>query len=288
MTLPGDRILITFAGDTQPTPAIVRARFPLGSLPRRYTSAELLDIFHAQSAVDALDSNDPRRFTNPGPSLDCWIGLARDDQPGYLSPATLSAWGVVDWAIIQTDSTAAPPPWRCHGATAISRQIRPGTYAFPALRCADGTWRDPDGRPFTLTTRSQPARGPAQVWPLEDGQPPLGWMENPIDMTPHSLGRLNVTTPGTPQPLATTSSPCNRIRVQVIAGLSGKMYFGTAACNHLTLTGVIKELWPNAGGGISDAYEVWSADGTDSLDLSQYAIDSAIAGEGLIVSYWVG
>jgi len=76
--------------------------------------------------------------------------------------------------------------------------------------------------------------------------------------------------------------------VQVIAGLSGKMYFGTATCNGASLTGVIKELWPNAVGGISDAYEIWTADGTDQLDLSHYAVDAGIAGEGLIVAYWVG
>jgi hypothetical protein len=288
MTLPGDRVSITFAGDTQPTPATVRSLFNLARLPRRYTNDELLGILHSQAAIDALAATDPQRFTNADPSPDSWIGFARDDQPGYISPANLATWGVVDWAILQTDTLARPTPWQCNGAVAMTRQIRLGTYAFPALRCADGTWRDPDGRPFTLTSRSQPALGRAQAWPLEDGQPPLGWMENPADMTPNSLGRINVATPGTPQRLAAASTPCSRIRVQVVAGLSGKMYFGTAACNHSTLAGVIKELWPNSGGGISDSYEVWSADGTDSIDLSQYAIDASIAGEGLIVSYWVG
>lgn len=105
-------------------------------------------------------------------------------------------------------------------------------------------------------------------------------------MTPTSLGRVNVPTPGTPVHLAATRTPCCRIRVQVIAGLTGKMYFGTAAVNKNTLAGVIKELWPNSAGGVDDSYEVWAGTDADALDLSDYWIDTAIAGEGLIVSYW--
>ena len=82
-------------------------------------------------------------------------------------------------------------------------------------------------------------------------------------MTPTSLGRVNVPTPGTPVHLATSRTPCCRIRVQVI-----------------------KELWPNQAGGVDDSYEVWSSTDSDTLDLSDYWIDAAIAGEGLIVSYW--
>jgi hypothetical protein len=105
-------------------------------------------------------------------------------------------------------------------------------------------------------------------------------------MAPTSLGRVNVATPGTPVQLAASPTPCNRIRVSVIAGLTGKCYFGTAGVNHSTLVGVIKELWPNSGGGVDDAYEVWSEDGTDSLHLEDYWIDVAVAAEGLIVAYW--
>ena len=97
---------------------------------------------------------------------------------------------------------------------------------------------------------------------------------------------MNVATPGTAVHLATTPTPCYRIRVQVIAGLTGKMYLGTSAVNHTTLAGVIKELWPNSGGGVDDEYEVWSDKQNNTLDLSDYWIDAAVAGEGLIVSYW--
>ena len=105
-------------------------------------------------------------------------------------------------------------------------------------------------------------------------------------MTPTSLGRVNVPTSGTPVQLAAVRTPCCRIRVQVIAGLTGKMYLGTAGLNHNTMAGVIKELWPNSSGGVDDSYEVWSGVDEDALDLSNYWIDAAVSGEGLIVSYW--
>jgi hypothetical protein len=105
-------------------------------------------------------------------------------------------------------------------------------------------------------------------------------------MVPQSLGRVSVTTPGTAVPLATVSTPCNRIRVSAIAGLTGKMYFGTTTVNHSTMVGVIKELWPNSAGGVDDSYEVWTADGNNELNLKDYWIDAVVAGEGLIVSYW--
>lgn len=105
-------------------------------------------------------------------------------------------------------------------------------------------------------------------------------------MTPASLGRVNVTTPGTPVRLAATRTPCCRIRVQVVAGLTGKMYLGTSALNKTTLAGVIKELWPNQSGGVDDSYEVWSSTDADTLDLADYWIDAAVAGEGLIIAYW--
>jgi hypothetical protein len=107
-------------------------------------------------------------------------------------------------------------------------------------------------------------------------------------MAPQSLGRVNVPTPGTGVPLATVETTCNRIRVSVIAGLTGKMYFGTSTVSHSTLVGVIKELWPNSAGGVDDSYEIYTADGEDRLNLADYSIDASVAGEGMIVSFWQG
>jgi hypothetical protein len=123
---------------------------------------------------------------------------------------------------------------------------------------------------------------------------PFASKERKDYMAPICLGRVNVPTPGTAVPLATALTPCKRIRVSVVAGLTGKMYFGANAINpqtqqgvnHSTLAGVIKELWPNSAGGVDDSYEVFSTDGSSTLNLQDYAIDAVVADEGLIVSYW--
>ena len=105
-------------------------------------------------------------------------------------------------------------------------------------------------------------------------------------MSPSSLGRVSVPTPGTCVPLSTTQVRCARIRVSVVAGLTGKMYLGTRNVVGSTLVGVLKEFWPNNAGGVDDYCDI--ATGTDSnlLNLADYAIDAVVAGEGLIVSYW--
>ena len=105
-------------------------------------------------------------------------------------------------------------------------------------------------------------------------------------MAPVSLGRVNVTTSGTEVRLASVLTPCNRIRVQAIAGLTGKVYFGTVGVNHTTLAGVVKVLAVTPTGGVDDAYEVATQDGTNTLNLADYWIDAAVNGEGVIVAYW--
>ena len=88
-------------------------------------------------------------------------------------------------------------------------------------------------------------------------------------------------------PLATTYTPCARIRVSVVAGLTGKMYIGTKAVVGSTFAGVLKELNPNPTGGVDDSYDIDSGTDSNMLNLADYAIDAAVSGEGLIVSYWV-
>lgn len=106
-------------------------------------------------------------------------------------------------------------------------------------------------------------------------------------MTVTALGRVNVTTPGTLVALSTNPNLyASKIFVQVVPGLTGKGYLGTAGMVRSTLAGVIRVLWPNTGGGFSENFLVESTDGTDSLNLSQYFVDMDVAGEGLIVSYW--
>jgi hypothetical protein len=106
-------------------------------------------------------------------------------------------------------------------------------------------------------------------------------------MTVTTMGRVNVTTPGTAVPLSSDpEKKVSRIFAQVIPGLTGKGYIGKSTLNRSTLAGVARVLWPNSGGGFSDSFEVSSHSGTNSLVLSEYFVDMDVAGEGLLVTYW--
>ena len=68
-------------------------------------------------------------------------------------------------------------------------------------------------------------------------------------MTSSSLGKVAVTTSGTPVQLASKYTPCNRIRLSVVVStLTGKCYLGTSALVISTLAGVIKEFLAELGG----------------------------------------
>ncbi len=102
-----------------------------------------------------------------------------------------------------------------------------------------------------------------------------------------TLGRVNVSTPGTPVPLSTNpAATASKLFVQVIPGLTGKTYLGSATMTKATLGGVARILWPNSGGGFSENFCLESQDGTNSIRLKDYAVDADVAGEGLLVTYW--
>jgi len=106
-------------------------------------------------------------------------------------------------------------------------------------------------------------------------------------MTHTSLGRVNVSTPGTPVSLS--SNPTQRVAklfFQVVPGLTGKAYIGSPGMNKSTLSGVCRVLWPNATGGVSDQFFLETQDGADTIPLAEYVIDVDVAGEGLLISYW--
>ncbi len=106
-------------------------------------------------------------------------------------------------------------------------------------------------------------------------------------MTANPLGRINVATPGALVPLTTsTSLRASKIYFQVIPGLTGKGYVGKNGLVRASLTNVIRVLWPNPSGGISDSFFLESQDDSDVLNLSEYYIDMDVAGEGLLITYW--
>lgn len=107
-------------------------------------------------------------------------------------------------------------------------------------------------------------------------------------MTINSLGRVNVPTPGTPVPLSTdeTATAC-RLFFQAVPGLTGKTYAGVPAMTKATLAGVARVLSPNPTGGFSENFYIESQDGENSIHLANYAVDADVAGEGLLVTYWI-
>ena len=110
-------------------------------------------------------------------------------------------------------------------------------------------------------------------------------------MTPHSLGKITVTTPGTPVQVA-TSGQAARIHFQA-TGNTGSVYLGISGMSKPT-TGVLK-IFPPAPAACQIApldasreLDLWSQsqEAIDSQSLLSYWIDADVAGEGLLVSYW--
>ena len=109
-------------------------------------------------------------------------------------------------------------------------------------------------------------------------------------MTTTPLGKIAVTTAGTPVPLSDSPLHCWKIRVEALVGETGKVFLGdvtmTAGASN---TGVIKQFWPTgAGGGVADSIEVTAPqDSGNVLDLSRFRLDAQVNGEGALVTYWV-
>ena len=88
-------------------------------------------------------------------------------------------------------------------------------------------------------------------------------------MTQTSLGRVNVSTAGTPVVLSTSPTQhVSKLFFQVIPGLTGKTYIGKPGMNKSTLSGVSRILWPNAAGGVSDQFFLEASDGENSIRLA--------------------
>jgi len=108
--------------------------------------------------------------------------------------------------------------------------------------------------------------------------------------TPRSLGKIRVTTPGTPVRITTdTTLRATIVRFSVFIGGTGRVYLGVQGMNRTTGVGVIKEFWPTtAAGGIADELILEApVIGSHSLfRLSDFYVDADVANEGLLVSYF--
>ena len=106
-------------------------------------------------------------------------------------------------------------------------------------------------------------------------------------MTLTSLGRINQPTPGTPIALSADSTKSvAKLFFQVPPGLTGKTYIGMAGMSKTTLAGVLRVLSPAQVSTFYDQFFLETSNGDDQIYLTQYFVDSDVAGEGLMVSYW--
>jgi hypothetical protein len=101
-----------------------------------------------------------------------------------------------------------------------------------------------------------------------------------------SLGRVNCG--ASPVQVSATPVRCTSVTVSAIAGMTGKLYFGTAAVNKTTLAGCIKEFVPTQlTAGQQDTFTLSADENRNALNLSDFWIDGTVSGEGVVVSYVV-
>lgn len=107
-------------------------------------------------------------------------------------------------------------------------------------------------------------------------------------MTPNSLGKVVVTTAGTPVQVTATRIRACKIRIIPVATNTKPIWVGISTLNKSTGLGVLDrvEVQPTTGNGSADRFLLETHD-TDRLFLDNYWIDAEVSGEGAYVAYWV-
>lgn len=102
-------------------------------------------------------------------------------------------------------------------------------------------------------------------------------------------GSVVVPVPGTPVPLtADAAIMAAALRISPLHGQRGSVCVGVTGMNMKTGAGVAKMFRNTAypSGGLTDSIEVRSHDGSNSIALAEYFVDSEARGEGVNVAYW--
>jgi hypothetical protein len=103
-------------------------------------------------------------------------------------------------------------------------------------------------------------------------------------MAVKSLGKITVTTGGTPVQVSTTRVGANSIMFQQIPGNTGKMYIGDSTLVKATLVGVHAVL-PIPTTNILPSYTATIVEAPAGLNAAEFWVDAEVNGEGVLVSY---
>ena len=102
-------------------------------------------------------------------------------------------------------------------------------------------------------------------------------------LTPLSQGKVVVPVAGTPVQIAASAAPVRSLRFSVIAGNTGRVFLGCKGLNSSTGAGLMKEFAANPTGGIDDVFTLPALE-RETYNPTDFWIDAAVSGEGLIVS----
>lgn len=108
-------------------------------------------------------------------------------------------------------------------------------------------------------------------------------------IVPKSLGFINVTTAGTPVPLASAATPCNYItilpRKNLTTANTGAVYLmvANAVGGAVDNQGLVYAVMLTGGAPVT--IEI-NAVGCDQHDLSKWYLDAASNGDGVLVGYF--
>jgi hypothetical protein len=76
-----------------------------------------------------------------------------------------------------------------------------------------------------------------------------------------------------------------RIAIRVVPGYCGKIYIGTSGMNISTLTNVIKILYPNCNGGLSDEYVLQDVTGNDGINSTTFYVAGQNTGDNYLIEF---
>lgn len=104
-----------------------------------------------------------------------------------------------------------------------------------------------------------------------------------------SLGKIVVTTAGTPVQVVSGTTNCNTVYFSALSGQAGQqMYIGLKGLVKATLVGVLHILQkPLATPATLDQWAPGSGVSVGPIDLSTIYVDADTSGDGILVSYLV-